>query len=394
MIKIIDSLMGTGKTTWAIRYMLEHQSEKFIFAAQYLAECDRICAACNNFYQPQGDNKSINFLRLLEDGCNIAMSHELLKLIVLEPKHEELLKDYTLFLDESLDMLSIEKQYRQSDVDLLNLGKLYGCTQTGRVVWDESDDTFGYATLRQIARAGNLYKIGNTFYAMYSLKIFSLVKEMFVMTYLFEASDMYYCFRAMNVPFEKYYLDNGEPVKGSRSLAKEKGRIRELIEIHQGKINDCGYDWHALSYKRCKAKGLKEICNKMTNVLHYRKYTAEKVIWSAFKLVDTDDTERYADRWIPYNQRASNEFRSAVAVAYLVNVFCNPEKTSFFAAFGVAVDQELFALSTMLQFIWRSAIRDSKPILLILPSRRMRCILEAWFNSADMPRCDPLRLAS
>jgi hypothetical protein len=34
----------------------------------------------------------------------------------------------------------------------------------------------------------------------------------------------------------------------------------------------------------------------------------------------------------------------------------------------------------MIQFIWRSAIRDGKPIHLFVPSERMRTLLKDWMN--------------
>lgn len=42
--------------------------------------------------------------------------------------------------------------------------------------------------------------------------------------------------------------------------------------------------------------------------------------------------------------------------------------------------EEQFALSEMIQFIWRSAIRDNKPIKLYIPSVRMRNLLEKWIE--------------
>ena len=44
------------------------------------------------------------------------------------------------------------------------------------------------------------------------------------------------------------------------------------------------------------------------------------------------------------------------------------------------MDEDLFALSEMLQFIWRSAIREGKDIHLYIPSSRMRGLLETWLD--------------
>jgi phosphoribosyl-AMP cyclohydrolase len=52
---------------------------------------------------------------------------------------------------------------------------------------------------------------------------------------------------------------------------------------------------------------------------------------------------------------------------------------------GVNLDEDLFALSEMIQFIWRSRIREGKPIDLFVPSGRMRTILKAWLDCQEDP---------
>lgn len=53
---------------------------------------------------------------------------------------------------------------------------------------------------------------------------------------------------------------------------------------------------------------------------------------------------------------------------------------NFFSANNIDVDENGFALSEMLQFIWRSAIRDGKEIWVYIPSIRMRNLLKQWIK--------------
>ena len=46
-IKIIDSIMGSGKTSAAINYMNKDYQKKFIYITPYLDEVDRVISACN-----------------------------------------------------------------------------------------------------------------------------------------------------------------------------------------------------------------------------------------------------------------------------------------------------------------------------------------------------------
>ena len=53
---------------------------------------------------------------------------------------------------------------------------------------------------------------------------------------------------------------------------------------------------------------------------------------------------------------------------------------NFFIKHNINVDEDGFATSEMLQFIWRSAIREGKEIWVYIPSYRMRHLLIDWIN--------------
>lgn len=70
----------------------------------------------------------------------------------------------------------------------------------------------------------------------------------------------------------------------------------------------------------------------------------------------------YTKGFIGCNARAFNKFKHKTSVAYLVNRYVNPIIFGFFDERGIRIDQDLYALSEMLQWIWRSAIREDKEI--------------------------------
>lgn len=47
------------------------------------------------------------------------------------------------------------------------------------------------------------------------------------------------------------------------------------------------------------------------------------------------------------------------------------------------MDAELYALSEMLQWIWRSRIRNGEEINIYVASKRMRGLLIRWMNGED-----------
>jgi len=69
----------------------------------------------------------------------------------------------------------------------------------------------------------------------------------------------------------------------------------------------------------------------------------------------------------------------------MLNVFPHFSITSYFNDKGISIDNDNYALSILLQWIWRSRIRnatdtdENRKIDLYLPSRRMRELLIKWF---------------
>ena len=103
---------------------------------------------------------------------------------------------------------------------------------------------------------------------------------------------------------------------------------------------------------------------------------------SAYKVIERK-TNRYKNNFLQMGARATNEYRDRYDVAYLVNRFVDPRIANFFSKKGIVIDRDLFALSEMLQWIWRSAIRDNRPINLYVPSSRMRGMLIDWMDKVS-----------
>ena len=63
-----------------------------------------------------------------------------------------------------------------------------------------------------------------------------------------------------------------------------------------------------------------------------------------------------------------------------MNVYLHPGITHFFKQRGINIDEDLYGLSEMIQWIWRSRIRKGENINIYIPSMRMRNLLNAWMK--------------
>jgi len=100
------------------------------------------------------------------------------------------------------------------------------------------------------------------------------------------------------------------------------------------------------------------------------------------KLSDTETSklQKKLDCFVPCNARASNDYRERNVLAYILNMWPNTFVDNFFQRKGLEIDKDLFALGCMLQWIFRSAIRDDKEITIWAPSSRMRGLLADWLD--------------
>ena len=81
-----------------------------------------------------------------------------------------------------------------------------------------------------------------------------------------------------------------------------------------------------------------------------------------------------------FNAKATNEYRNRKYLIYAANPFMNVNEKKFYYKHGIDVDEDLYALSIMIQWIWRSAIRCGEEIYIYIPSRRMRSLLMNWMD--------------
>ena len=123
-IKIVDMVCGGGKTSAAINLINNSPKEKkFLYITPYLTEVERILTECSekHFVQPKSiDGKKINGIeQLLNRGRNIVSTHALF--LCFNSTIIELLKiqDYTLILDEVVDVARQVDEIKGNDLKYL-----------------------------------------------------------------------------------------------------------------------------------------------------------------------------------------------------------------------------------------------------------------------------------
>lgn len=391
--------MGSGKTSYAIQMMQEAPSEqKFIYVTPYLEEVTRIKENVTNrhFKEPteqHGLGTKFNSLkRLIAAGEDIATTHALFRWA--DDDLMKLLdgKDYILIVDEVMEVISELESIRKDDIPVLINSKLIDFKEDGQVIWiaDPTLDT-KYNDVKPLALAGNLYKSGDTALVWnFPAKVFHLFKEVYIMTYLFDGQLQKYYYDVHNIEYE-YYSRSTEAGRYmlADKIIEDRAMYKALITIYEGNLNDIGRDkpsllsknWFSKKHNATKIRALKNnLYNYFRNIT---KAPADKILWTTFKEYKSSlkgSGFSRDDCFAPCNARSTNQYRLKTTLAYCLNRFMNPIEKRFFSEHNIKVDVELLALSDMLQWIFRSAIREGEPINIYIPSKRMRELLIRWLN--------------
>ena len=88
-VTVIDSICGSGKTSWAIEEMNENIEQKYIYITPFLDEVKRVKEGCIDRYfcepnEKLGKGSKYNhFVELLKQGKNIASTHALFRNIII-----------------------------------------------------------------------------------------------------------------------------------------------------------------------------------------------------------------------------------------------------------------------------------------------------------------------
>lgn len=86
------------------------------------------------------------------------------------------------------------------------------------------------------------------------------------------------------------------------------------------------------------------------------------------------------DCFVPLNARASNDYCERWALAYIHNMNPNTMIKGFFEDSGIDFNKDLFAISCLIQWIFRSRVRNDQDVILYLPSPRMRKLFRLWID--------------
>ena len=390
MVTIIDSPCGRGKTTYAINYINERPTDNFVYITPFLKEVERVIdktrlsGVSKRFVQPAnlGNGKMDSLINLFHNNRDIVSTHSLFSKCSQSVADNIRIGHYTLILDEVMSVVEV-LNLKKSDIPTMLDAELVRIDEkTNKLIWLKGDYDGAYNEIKERCENNNIYVVsGVAIVWTFPVEIFEAFDNVIICTYMFDCQLQKYYYDMYNVPYTKKSIVNGELV----DYIEQKDSLDKLHILDNNKINHVGdgkYDLSKSWYEKHK-KNLKMLQNNIYNYVHNfapilagTKIKSKDVIWTTFKDYQTKlKGKGYANSFIPCNSRATNEYMNSFVVIYPINIFVNPIVKQFFTNNGVEINEDGYALSELIQFIYRSRIRQNQHIYCYIPSVRMRSLL-------------------
>jgi len=392
-------MCGAGKTQAAIHLMNENPDRKFLFITPFLDEVDRIRSSCPalKFVEPMAlddGGKFSNLLSLLENKHNIASTHALFRRY--DKYVASLIKQggYTLILDEVADVVEPLDVHPDDVRDAIERRHI-AVGENGRVFWIDEEYRGYFKRFKQQIQSGYVI-IGDDdklLLWLFPVEVFEAFEEVIILTYMFDAQMQKYYFdlhghtyeqigtrRITGIDYEFCAVEDADP---SPSLS---GKIHILEDAALNEVGGGFYDlsvkWHERERSVLGHPTIDKLKKNLYNAFR-NKFNAASgdILWTTYKdYTGLLKGKGYAKSFLSYNARACNNYADRHYLGYCVNIFLRPSLKHYFESQGVRVDEDKYALSEMIQWVWRSAIRRGEEIWLYVPSSRMRGLFCEWLE--------------
>lgn len=426
-VEILDSIMGSNKTNGILKWIDSHPNEKYIYISPLLSEVDygsRLDTDLKNvtFEFPNTDydnnikSKSEDLLNLIRSGSNIGATHSLYLAMNKEHLAEMEKQDYILICDEEVNVINSFNHYSGDDLEhLLSNNDISISEQDGMISWSGIDlgKKSKYKYLANLCENKLLYatkRKDNMMVTHLPIKLFTCAKRVIIMTYMFDGNilDCFLKLKGVKIkPFTEI-----ETTKISKSSIRNLLTLLPLDEKLQDIPQAAG------KYKTVTTQAqLNEISKYITRVSkrHGAKpcdvlYTFPKLIFEGDKnkkklkpkgysfykeylyyddgsaIINSKGKHEYIEHtcWLHANCRATNKYSDKWMLFHCYDRYPNVAVENYLIDYGQKPKRNIYAISEICQWVWRSRIRKGENIILAITNKRMYSVFLKWLNDDDI----------
>ena len=416
-VEVLDSIMGSNKTNGIIKWMDENPDERYMYVSPLLSEVDESSRLQTDlkyisFEYPENDvhSKSEDLLVKLKAGINICCTHSLY--LSMDGEHLREIKDrgYTVIIDEELGVIEDFKKYNKDDLDLLLRNKDISVSKVdGMISWIGADigSRCSYKPLYNLCNSKAVYVTKRSEHLMVTqlpIGLITAAKRVIIMTYMFEGNILDCFLRLKKIPTRKFC--EVETTKVDKQL------IRELITLipPSPELKHIRTSWSG--YRDMPQRECTVVANYIRSVCRNAKAVSKDVMYTypkEFSITNKSGTKRVRPKsfaeytvnkvdefgdvvlnrqgnevlvkepcWLHSSCRATNKYAFKWCLVHCYDRYPNDSVEKYLQDYAQSPSRNVFATSEICQWVWRSRIRNGKPIVLAIGSRRMYNLFNKW----------------
>ena len=419
-VEILDSIMGSNKTNRVLDWIDSNPNERYLYISPLLSEVDNTSRLATNlkhvsFEFPstdEYDTKTDDLLSKLEVGANISCTHSLY--LSMTEKHLDLIEkfEYIVIIDEEVGVIDAFKKYSTDDLAYLNSnGDIEISDEDGMISWvgAELGKKAKYKQFYNLCKAKAVYatkRSDTMLVTQMPVELFTRAKRVIIMTYMFNGNVL--------DNFLKLKKVEVVPFTEVQPTQIDKQEIRELIDLKPLDRKLLKLSMSVYGYDKMDKKGFDLISNyirstglsvgaKAIDTMYtlpkavspvevksgkrvaprgYLTYKTEVLDEDGVVVLDGKGKPKTEDNycWLHSGCRATNKYAYKWYLVHCYDRHPNLSVETYLKEYGCPVDKNVFALSEMLQWIWRSRIRKGEGIVLAIPNTRMHNLFLDWLN--------------
>ena len=396
-IEVLDSLPGTGKSTAIFDYMKQNQETPWLYLSPMLTEIhDRVQSEAERvqmeFYNPLGEDdiKSEEVLELLKLGVNIACTHALT--LKFTHEHLEYLKymKYKVVCDEEMSLID-KYDISKANMDFLKSNDLIEIDREnlGRVNFSDKEMDYKayYGKIKLLCDRGCLYAAKNSdaFLVTYISPDIIFSADRFILcTYNYQGSVMQ-SFLKLHGISDKPFTE----VQTYKSTEEVRKSLQELIEFVESssvkKIqNGCTLTkgWWSTYSDSSGTNKLKhsDVFKAIESVAKLCKAKSDDMFFTLPKdYLECSKSKNLSNKsFLSCNTKATNDYAHKTLAIHAFDLYPNLSISSYLKSYGSPVDEEVYALNLMVQWLFRGCIRKGEKMKVAILSKRMNTIFKKW----------------
>lgn len=326
-------------------------------------------------------------------------------------------------------------KFTSNDIDIMLEQKILLVSEDNLIHWNNEynkesiynllKDFFSNSTI-YLQQSIN-YNSENTKYAFIKtipIELFETFQDIYILTYLWKAQIMKYYFDMNNISYrylEPIEIFTAESLSFQFQIANKdsnfdtdklfKANAKELINMptvekkqlysyinSNKKAVNLSYSFYTTQIQEEQNHiVLTQLKNNIKNVIEniFKLPIKERrIMWTIYKeYTDLIVKKQFdkpkcrhlnIDNFVSISSKGTNDFADRNILIYLVDRYINPVLKNFINSkcqkMNIEFDENLYSLSELIQWIWRSQIRNSKPIYLYIASLRMFNLFNDWLN--------------